>query len=58
MRQIIDEGGLSAHERREHLKPVELPSPFDVDVTILKGRASGFMPRAGGQSETRKRKKK
>lgn len=43
MKQVVVEGGLSVRDRRQFLKPVKLPSHFDVDVNTLKGRASGFM---------------
>jgi hypothetical protein len=41
MLEAINEEGLSAEERRPLLKPVEIQTPFDVDPTVLKGRASG-----------------
>jgi hypothetical protein len=45
MRQTISEGGMSAKERRQYLKPVKFPNSFDVDLNTLKGRASGFVPK-------------
>lgn len=40
MRQVIDECGMSARERRDFLVPVKTPNPFDVDLSTLKGRSS------------------
>lgn len=59
MRQLINEGGMSAKERRQYLKPVKFPSAFDVGLDTLKGRASGFVPKNKTPKETAvKRKEK
>ncbi|KAI6240411.1 hypothetical protein M3Y99_00473300 [Aphelenchoides fujianensis] len=46
MKLVISEGGMSARAKRQHLVPVKMPNPFDVDLSTLKGRASGFVPKA------------
>ena len=45
MRQVIEDSGMSARERRDFLVPVKTPNLFDVDINTLKGRASGFVPK-------------
>lgn len=58
MRQLINEGGMSAKERRQYLKPVQFPNAFDVDLNTLKGRASGFVPKLRQPKEPAKKKEK
>ncbi|CAD5232267.1 unnamed protein product [Bursaphelenchus xylophilus] len=43
IKQVVAEGGLSVKDKRQFLKPVKLPSQFEVDVNTLKGRASGVI---------------
>ncbi|CAD5223578.1 unnamed protein product [Bursaphelenchus okinawaensis] len=43
IKQVVVEGGLSAKDKRPFLRPVKLPSHFEVDVNTLKGRASGVI---------------
>lgn len=56
MRQLMQEGGLSAKERRRYLAPVKFPNAFDVDLNTLKGRASGFVPKLRQPKEQKKPK--
>jgi hypothetical protein len=56
MKLLISEGGMSAKERRQYLKPVKFPSVFDVDLNTLKGRASGFVPKLRQPKEPKKPK--
>ncbi|KAI6174691.1 hypothetical protein M3Y97_01018600 [Aphelenchoides bicaudatus] len=57
MKQLINEGGMSAKERRQYLKPVKLPNSFDVDLNTLKGRASGFVPKLKQNKDAPPKKK-
>lgn len=57
MRMLINEGGMSAKERRQYLKPVKFHNAFDVDLNTLKGRASGFVPKSRQPKENASKRK-